>query len=105
MRRLLLWILMVTTLLAQSAWAFEGHAGQFESSGSHQQAPAHPDAPSSDEQAPAAKSHCAHCPVHFVAVHREHLLVAGHLVGGDLPAYRAPVSSLHADPPTQPPRS
>jgi len=102
MRRALGWFLIVATLFAQSAWAFEGHAGHFEGDGPHQQAPAHEGG--GDSKAPSASTHCAHSPVHFVAVHREHLSPAGHLVSGDLPPYRAPASSLYAEPPTQPPR-
>ncbi|MEF8793891.1 hypothetical protein [Thiohalorhabdus sp.] len=103
MRYALGWILMVALLLAQSAWAFEGHVGHFEGDGTHQQAPVTPGG-DTDTQAPSAGTHCGHSPVHFVAVHRDHSMLAGQPVSGELPPYRAPVSSLHAEPPTQPPR-
>jgi len=103
MRHFLGWFLLLATLFAQSAWAFEGHAGHFDGDDSHQHAPAK-QGDGGDKHSPATASHCAHSPVHFVAVHRDPVTVAAGQADCELPPYRAPVSSLYAEPPTQPPR-
>lgn len=74
MMRLLCGILMLAILFAQSAWAWEGHAGGFEH-GAHVHADAHADGPQSEQapqQAGAEQNHhCMHSPVHFVAIPTE----------------------------------
>jgi len=102
MRTLLGWILLVCVLFAQSAWAFEGHPGHFEA-GAHNERPADA-APPAGDSAPSG-AHCAHSPVHFVAVHREPAALAAPKAIAELPPYRGPVTTAFADPPFQPPRA
>lgn len=103
MRTLLPWILLATVLFAQSAWAFEDHPGHFEAGASCEQ-PAE-EGKTGEHAHGAADSHCAHSPVHFLAVHRDLTHLAGTSASGELPPYHPPVSSPYADPPTQPPRA
>ncbi len=102
MRTVLGWLLLVSVLLAQSAWAFEGHAGHFEAETGCEHSMGSQS--SGDPGTPAGGHHCAHSPVHFVAVHQDSLPLAGDRVSGELPPYHAPVSFLYAEPPVQPPR-
>lgn len=100
MGRVLGYLLLLTTLFAQSAWAFEGHPGHFEA-GSHGEQPAHAPVDHSDE---GVGHHCVHSPVHFFAVHRGPVDLAAVTGRAEPPPYRAPTSSRYAEPPTQPPR-
>lgn len=94
---------MIAVLFAQSAWAFEGHAGHFEGNGPHSEAPASNE--TGGDQPQAASTHCAHSPVHFMAVPGASFTLAATPLADELPPYRGPITSRHAEPPTQPPRS
>lgn len=102
MRRTLVRILMVSLLFAQSAWAFEGHTGHFEAAASTE--PAGESLGPDGSQEGHSGQHCAHSPIHFVAVHRHVPAAAPRPEGGALPTYRAPLAVGHAQPPTPPPR-
>jgi hypothetical protein len=104
MKRLIGWILLVCVLFAQSAWAWEGHAGHFEQAGGHQEHPAHGSHSPADPNAPA-DYHCAHSPVHFLAIHRDLPQVPVSCGRAQLPAYRGMTPSHCVAPPTQPPRA
>ena len=103
MNTLLRWILVLSVLFAQSSWAFEGHPGHFD--------PGRGDASLTQVQgetgcpvAPATE-HCAHSPVHFLALHREAVRAPAAPRAEEAPPYAGRASLPFTDPPTQPPRA
>lgn len=100
MARFLGYLLLLSVLFAQSAWAFEGQPGQFHA-GNHSEQPAH--APAADD-GEGVGHHCVHSPVHFFAVHRDPVVVHGAAGRAPLPAYHASPASHALEPPIQPPR-
>ncbi len=108
MRRLLGWILLITVLVAQSAWAFEGQPGHFNADAAGHgeslvEAPLDRKVPGEAPTSGAA-NHCVHSPVHFLALPLDGTAMASGGRSPNSPFVSTPHAFLYVDRPLQPPR-